>query len=69
MLKKTSKEKVIEIIERMQMRGIKSVVLGCTELLLVIKQNDVDVKVYNTLQVLVEAAVDYSYNQNTLKHH
>ncbi|MGM5487487.1 MAG: aspartate/glutamate racemase family protein [Nanobdellota archaeon] len=40
----------------------KDVVLACTELPLAITQADLNIKVYDTLQILAEAAVDHMQN-------
>lgn len=53
-----TKEKVLQLIEAMPVEGI---ILGCTELPLAITQSDSKVKVYDSLSILAEAAVDYYY--------
>jgi aspartate racemase len=44
-------------------RGAEAIVLGCTELPLAIKQSQVDIKIFNTTQIIAEAAVDFSLNK------
>ena len=53
-----TKESVVQIIKRLEAKKIDSIVLGCTELPLVINQSDSSVKVYNTLSILAEAALE-----------
>lgn len=49
-----------KIIDRMQQDGAESIILGCTELPLLISQSDTDMKVYDTLQILAEFALEES---------
>lgn len=51
-----NKAKVLEIIKKMEQ--VDAVILACTELPLAINKSDK--KIYDTLQILAEAAVDYS---------
>ncbi|WP_048601853.1 aspartate/glutamate racemase family protein [Rubeoparvulum massiliense] len=55
-----SKDKYIAIIERLAQRGAEGVILGCTEIPLLIKQEDVSIPVFDTTQLHAEAAVDYA---------
>ncbi len=56
--KESSKEKIGKIIKNLIERGAKGIVLGCTELPLLIKQNDVKVPVFDTTAIHAKAAVD-----------
>ena len=44
----------------LQMNGAQGIVLGCTEIPLLIKQNDVQLPVFNTLEIHAKAAVDFA---------
>jgi len=55
--KNESKNKLLEIIGNYK---VDVVILGCTELPLILKQRDTDVKLINTLEIHVEAALNYS---------
>lgn len=58
---KKSKEQFIRIINRLvKEEGAKGVILGCTEIPLLIKQGDVNVPVFDTAAIHAEAAVKYS---------
>lgn len=46
-----SKEKYLKIIEKMKNQGVKGVILGCTEIGLLISQKDVDIKVFDTTKI------------------
>jgi aspartate racemase len=51
-------QRMRDVIEALRRRGAEGVVLGCTEIPLLIKQADVDVPLFDTLSIHVEAAVD-----------
>lgn len=59
-----SKEQFIQIIDRLVKEdGAEGVILGCTEIPLLIKQEDVSVPVFDTTAIHAEAAVEYSLNR------
>jgi aspartate racemase len=49
-----------QIIERMRMQGAEGIVLGCTEIPLLIGQTDSTIPVFDTTKIHALAAVDYS---------
>lgn len=57
-LKDASREKYKEIINRLKSKGAEGVVLGCTEIPLLIKQEDVSVPVFDTTTIHGIAAVE-----------
>ena len=56
-IKTESKRKYLDIIAKLQVAGAQAVILGCTEIGLLIKQNDVSLPVFDTTQVHAIAAV------------
>ncbi len=54
-----TKKKFLEIINDLQKKGAQGIVLGCTEIPLLIKQEDTHLPVFNTLQIHAKAAVDF----------
>ncbi len=65
-IKPESREGYKKIIERLQKEeGAEGVILGCTEIPLLIKQEDVAIPVFDTTAIHSEAAVDYSLNNNS----
>jgi aspartate racemase len=54
-----SKEKFKQIIEELQRQGAQGIVLGCTELWMLVKPEDCSIPVFDTAQIHAEAAVDY----------
>lgn len=62
-IKKQSREGYQNIIERLRKEeGAEGVVLGCTEIPLLIRQEDVAIPVFDTTAIHSEAAVEYSLN-------
>ena len=56
----SSKIRLLDIIKKHQKNGVEAVILGCTELPLIIKDNDVDLPLLNTLKIHVDAVVQYA---------
>lgn len=54
-----SKEKFLDIISHYQKENIDGVILGCTEIPLLIKQEDIHVPLLNTLDLHVKSIVQY----------
>ena len=55
-LSESSKNKLIQITNSLKKKGAQGVILGCTELDLLIKQDDLDIPVYDTTQIHGEEA-------------
>ena len=62
-IKPESKQSYIKIINKMAEEGIIGVVLGCTEIPMLIKQEDVTVEVFDTTEIHSRAAVDYAIGE------
>jgi aspartate racemase len=58
--KPETKNRFLKIIGDLENKGAQGVVLGCTEIPLLIKQNDLKLPVFNTLQIHAKAAVDFA---------
>lgn len=56
-LSKESKNTYLRIIEDLKMKGAEGVILGCTEIPLLIHQEDVDLPLFNTTKIHAEKAV------------
>jgi len=56
----SSKEKYIGIIEQMVAQGAEGVILGCTEIGLLVHQEDSQVPLFDTTRIHAETAVDYA---------
>ena len=59
-VREESKRPFIEIIDELSSRGAEGVILGCTEIPLLVKQTDIQVRLFDTTRIHAEAAVDYS---------
>jgi aspartate racemase len=55
-----SKKRLLSIIKEHQKNGIEAVILGCTELPLIIKEKDLELPLINTLKIHVDAVVQYA---------
>lgn len=55
-----SKEQYIDIIEQMVKQGAEGIILGCTEIGLLIQQKDSPVPLFDTTRIHAEAAVEYA---------
>ena len=60
--KPESKKKFLDIINDLEQKGAQGIVLGCTEIPLLIKQSDTHLPVFNTLKIHAKAAVDFAVN-------
>jgi aspartate racemase len=58
--KKETKEKFLNIINELEVNGAQGIVLGCTEIPLLINQKDTYLTVFNTLEIHAKAAVDFA---------
>lgn len=59
-----SRERFVQIINRLvDEGGAEGVILGCTEIPLLIKQEDVKVPVFDTMKIHAAAAVKYALNE------
>jgi aspartate racemase len=58
--KDDSRNRFKEIITDLNNKGAQAIILGCTEIPLLIKQTDIDVPLIDTLDIHAKAAVDFS---------
>jgi aspartate racemase len=59
-----SKEKYLKIIAQLIKEGAEGVILGCTEIPLLIQQEDVSVPVFDTAEIHATAAFNFSTAQD-----
>lgn len=59
-IKAESKRKFLEIVDRLKLKGAEGVILGCTEIVMLISQKDIDIKVFDTTQIHAETAAELS---------
>ena len=58
--RKETKENFLNIINELEQSGARGIVLGCTEIPLLIKQEDTHLPVFNTLELHAKAAVEFA---------
>ena len=59
-LKSETRERFLNIINDLKRKGAEGIVLGCTEIPMLIKQKNVNLRVFNTLEIHAKAAVDFA---------
>ena len=59
-LSPASRRQYIDIIHSLVSRGAEGVILGCTEIPLLVKQKDVDIPVFDTTMIHAQAAAAYA---------
>jgi len=57
-IKDSSKNYYLQVIDNLVQSGVQGVILGCTEIGLLIKQNHVDIPVFDTTMIHAQAAVN-----------
>ena len=55
-----SKKKFLEIVDKLRSKGAEGIILGCTEIGLLIKNEDTDVPLFDTATIHAEQAAMYS---------
>lgn len=55
-----SKQKVVEIIHELQIKGAQGVILGCTELPILISAADVSIPIFDTGKIHAHKAIEWS---------
>ncbi|MCK5071131.1 MAG: amino acid racemase, partial [Desulfocapsa sp.] len=53
-----SRQKYLEIIDSLHKKGAEAVILGCTEIALLVQQEHTDVPLYDTTEIHARSAVD-----------
>ncbi|TFG04062.1 MAG: aspartate/glutamate racemase family protein [Promethearchaeota archaeon] len=56
----STKAKFLEIIDNLKKKGSDGIILGCTELPILIKQEDVDIPLFDTMKIHLQAAVEHA---------
>jgi amino-acid racemase len=60
MIKQESKEQYIQIMEKLVRAGVEGIVLGCTEIELLVHDEDSQVPLFPTTKIHAIAAVEYA---------
>ncbi|HEY7382260.1 MAG TPA: aspartate/glutamate racemase family protein [Beijerinckiaceae bacterium] len=59
-VKEQSKAAYLELVDRLRAAGADGVVLGCTEITMLISQSDLDIPVFDTTRIHAETAMDFA---------
>ncbi len=60
----SSKKELLRIINNLISQGVQGIILGCTELPLIIQKEDIQVPLFDTLETHMKAALEYSLTDN-----
>ena len=63
-VKRSSKDRFIEIAKDFARRGAGGIVLGCTELSMILETKDSDIPLFDTARIHIEAAIECSLIEN-----
>lgn len=63
-IKEESKQSYLKIINRLSQQGAEAIILGCTEITLLISQDDCSIPVYDTTRLHAESAVDFALSED-----
>ncbi|MFC5451180.1 aspartate/glutamate racemase family protein [Paenibacillus aestuarii] len=59
-IKEDSKQAYLQIIKNLKLQGAEAVILGCTEITLLVSQADCSIPVYDTTRIHAESAIDFA---------
>jgi aspartate racemase len=59
-IKEPSRQEFKKIIQRLKMQGAEGIILGCTEIPLLIRKTDVDIPLFDTTMLHAQSAVKYA---------
>jgi aspartate racemase len=62
-----TRKKYLEIIDSLVRKGAEGIILGCTEIPLLIKQSDCSIQVFDTTEIHAMAAVEFALSDESMK--
>jgi aspartate racemase len=62
-IREETKKRYLRIIDELIKQGAEGIILGCTEIPLLIEQNDIDVPAFDTTLIHVDAVVEFALKQ------
>jgi aspartate racemase len=60
LFKPETKQFYLDVMTKLKMRGAEGIIMGCTEIPLLISQNDIDIPLFDTAQIHSSAAVEFA---------
>jgi aspartate racemase len=61
--KEETKQKYLKIIDKLILEGVEGIILGCTEIPILIKQDDISVPSFDTTLIHASAIVDFALSE------
>jgi aspartate racemase len=61
-----SRGKIIKTIATLKERGAQGVILGCTEIPLLVKPHDTDIPLFDTTRIHAQAALEFALDRNVI---
>ena len=58
--KEESKKRFLEIMKKLQLQGAEGIILGCTEIPLIIRDDDFNLPLFNTTAIHARAAINFA---------
>ena len=62
-IKESSKQTYLAVIDDLKKAGAEAVILGCTEIVLLVKQSDTDLPLYDTTVIHAQKAAEWAINK------
>jgi len=59
-IEEQSRSAYLEVIDRLQAQGVEAIILGCTEIALLVQQVDTSVPLYDTTAIHADSAVEWA---------
>jgi len=63
-IREDSRKAYLDVIGDLQTKGAQGVILGCTEIPLLVKQKDVTIPIFDTTTIHAKAAVDWAFRNS-----
>jgi aspartate racemase len=63
-IKSDSRDKFVKVIETLKTKKAEGIILGCTEIPLIVNQDDSELPLYNTTEIHANAALEYSISED-----
>jgi aspartate racemase len=62
--KEESKKGFLKIMKKLKLQGAEGIILGCTEIPLIIRDDDFNLPLFNTLEIHTRAAINFALEGN-----
>lgn len=62
-IKNTTKQRYLSIIEKLKARGVEGIIAGCTEIPLIVNDSDIDLTYFDTTKIHAKSAIQFSLSK------